>query len=183
MAFNDRLFTLLSALSDDELRRLWTECLRCKPEEDDFLSGSRDWRIACISKAWRAVHGHTLRNLARSPHELPWKRILIDVADRLEPGLGWTAYRLNDAHTEEEIEAAILRQYDTRVGPVWKSLTPEARLKVAAGGALPNASGAKGAISSLAGSVTSIAHGKTISATLTLLSLHELRRLIAHSTD
>lgn len=68
MPLNDRLFTLLGVLDDRELQTLWVEKLRCKPEKDGFATGSRDWRIASLSKEWRAVHGHTLINLGRSPH-------------------------------------------------------------------------------------------------------------------
>lgn len=39
----------------------------------------------------------------RSDHELPWKRILIDVADNLNPGVGWTDFRMDDGRAEEAI--------------------------------------------------------------------------------
>jgi hypothetical protein len=131
MPFNDRLFVLLSELADQELQQLWGEALRCKLDHDDFATGSRDWRIGCLSKEWRAAHGHTLLNLTRSPHELPWKRILIDVADKLKSGWGWTSYRLDDDHTEEEIEAEILRLHDERIREAWDKLSPEEREKLA----------------------------------------------------
>jgi hypothetical protein len=66
MPYNDRLFALLGAPDDQELQALWVEPLRCKPDQDDFVARSRDWRIACLSKEGRAVHGHTLLNLGRS---------------------------------------------------------------------------------------------------------------------
>lgn len=131
MPHNDRLFTLLGALDDRELQTLWVEKLRCKPEQDGFATGSREWRIASLSKEWRAVHGHTLINLGRSPHALPWKRILIDVADKLRPGLGWTHYKLNDYFTEQEIETSILRMHDERIRQAYAKLSAAEREKLA----------------------------------------------------
>jgi uncharacterized protein YaaW (UPF0174 family) len=131
MPHNDRLFNLLDALDDKELQILWADILRCKPGQDDFATGSREWRLGCISKEWRGVHGHTLANLARSPHALPWKRILIDVADKLKPGLGWTHYRLDDFFTEEEIEADILRMHDERVRQAFEKLNASEREELA----------------------------------------------------
>jgi uncharacterized protein YaaW (UPF0174 family) len=131
MPYNDRLFFLLGELEDQELEQLWCEALRCSLDKDDFAAGSRDWRIGCLSREWRSAHGHTLLNLARSPHELPWKRILIDVADKLKPGWGWTAYRMDDDHTDEAIEAEILRLHDERIREAWDKLEPEEREKLA----------------------------------------------------
>lgn len=131
MPFNDRLFVLLSELEDQELEGIWAQALRCKPDYNDYASGSRDWRVACISAEWRAVHGHTLRNRLRSPHELPWKRILVDVADKLNPGWFWTGYRLGDNTREEEIEADILRMYDERARKMWENMPTEKRKELA----------------------------------------------------
>src|SRR5512137_152369 len=131
MPYNDRLFALLSELEDQELEGIWAQALRCKPDFNDYAAGSRDWRLACISAEWRAVHGHTLRNRFRSPHALPWKRILIDVADKLKPGLWWTSYRLDDKFSEAEIETDILRMCDERARKMWDDMTPETRKEFA----------------------------------------------------
>ncbi len=130
MPFNDRLFSLLSELDESELRHLWCEALRCRPEQDDFSSGTREWRIACVSKEWRAIHGHTLLNLTRSPHEYPWKAILVDVADKLNPGLMWTSFKLDDTHEETEIEQAILTMVDARMKEAWAKMSDQQRAEM-----------------------------------------------------
>ncbi len=118
---------LLSELDDNELANIWTQCLRMKPDDEFFTEGSKDHKVIVISKEWRAVHGHTLLNRFRHDHELPWKRILIDVADKMKPGLGWTEFKIDDEHTDEEIEAAILGFFDELVKLQWENLSEEER--------------------------------------------------------
>jgi uncharacterized protein YaaW (UPF0174 family) len=130
MAAKDRLFMLLSELDDNELANIWTQCLRMKPEDEFFAEGSKDHKVIVISKEWRAVHGHTLLNRFRHDHELPWKRILIDVADKMKPGLRWTEFRIDDDHTEEAIETAILGFFDELAKLQWEKLSEEERQKM-----------------------------------------------------
>ena len=127
MPYDDRLFTLLGELDDHELKSIWETALKRKAEYEDYARGSREYRIACISKEWRAVHGHSLRNLARGSHDLPWKRILIDVADKLKPGVAWTAYRVGDEYTEQEIEDAILGFVNERIQVAWDRMSESER--------------------------------------------------------
>jgi uncharacterized protein YaaW (UPF0174 family) len=131
MPNNDRLLSLLAELNDQELEQIWVSALRCSLEKEAYSQGDRTHRIASISKEWRALHGHTLVNLTRSEHELPWKRILIDVADKLNPGFGWTQYRLDDAHSEADIEADILRMHDERARQAWDKLSPAKKEEMA----------------------------------------------------
>lgn len=175
MPLDDRLFHLLESLTDDELQRLWADGLRRKPEQDRFDSLARAERIAALSKAWRAEHGNALLNVVRGPHELHWKQILIDAADKLHPDLKWTPYRLDDPHSAAEIEQVVLDLYDQRVGPVWDGLTPEERRKVSAGALLP---GANGVLASVAGTVSTLAADRSLATTLLLLTLLERRRLL-----
>lgn len=63
--------------------------------------------IYTISKEYRSAAGHSLINIIREDHELPYKLILIDVADKLYPGFFWTDYSFDDDSTEEEIEEKI----------------------------------------------------------------------------
>lgn len=133
MLGNDRLFHLLSELDDSELKSLWTTCLRKKPEDEDFELGSKNHKIIVISKEWRAVHGHTLLNRFRNDHELPWKRILIDVADKLKPGWYWTEFKIDDHHAEEDIERAILVYLDDLVKAHWNKLSEAERQKIVSG--------------------------------------------------
>ena len=130
MLGNDRLFQLLSELDDAELKNIWTTCLGKAPVDENFAPGSKAYKVIVISKEWRAVHGHTLRNRFRNDHDLPWKRILIDVADKMKPGLRWTKFRIDDDHTEEEIETAILGFFDELVKLQWEKLSEEDRQKM-----------------------------------------------------
>jgi hypothetical protein len=61
---------------------------------------------------------------------LPYKRLLIDVADRLSPGstpLSWTGYRMRDGHAEEEIEDYILQCFEQRARRWWDKLPDKKR--------------------------------------------------------
>jgi uncharacterized protein YaaW (UPF0174 family) len=127
MAAKDRLFMLLSELDDNELANIWTQCLHMKPDDEFFTEGSKDHKVIVISKEWRAIHGHTLFNRFLNDHELPWKRILIDVADKLNPGVGWTDFRMDDERSAEEIEGRILELFDQLVKERWEKLSEKER--------------------------------------------------------
>lgn len=131
MPYNDRLFSLLQELDDQELRAVWEDALKCSPEHEDFAIGSREVRVLNISREWRAIHGHTLLNMRRGSHDLPWKRILIDVADKLKPGWGWSEFSMDGPQTEQEIEAAILRFFDDRAKETWADMSTEDRTRLA----------------------------------------------------
>lgn len=131
MPYDDRLFALLRELDDQELRTIWVDALKCAPDRDDFAIGSRELKILNISKEWRAVHGHTLLNLRRGNHELPWRRIIVDVADKLKPGWGWSDFRTDDERSDGEIEASILRYFDERAQEAWAKMSEEERAKLA----------------------------------------------------
>lgn len=131
MPYDDRLFQLLRALDEQELQTIWVDALKCTPELEDFAVGSREFRIINISKEWRAVHGHTLLNVRRGSHDLPWRRILIDVADKLKPGYGWSDFKMDDPRTDQDIEIAILRYFDERAQRAWSKLNGEERAKLA----------------------------------------------------
>lgn len=131
MPYNDRLFKLLGALDDSELRSIWETALKRKPTDEEFDAVSHEMRVVLISAEWRAVHGHSVRNIWRDSHELPWKRILIDVADKLKPGIGWTAFDMDDAISEAELEQVILRFFDERARNAWDAVKQEDREKLA----------------------------------------------------
>lgn len=131
MPYNDRLFQLLEGLDEPELQAIWERALKRSGTDEKFSAVSRSYKVALISAEWRAAHGHTLVNLLRDSHELPWKRILIDVADKLKPGWGWTAYGMDDPISEEELEQMILRFFDQRVREAWEAMSDEDRQKMA----------------------------------------------------
>ena len=174
MPRNDRLFQLLAGLDDPELASLWVDSLGRKPAQDEYDQQTRDERIASVSKAWRAEHGNALLNVVRGPHDLAWKQILVDVADRLSPGLRGSPYKVGDAHTEPALELAVLQLYDDRLGPIWEQLTPEQRAKASAG-VLPKDTGV---LTVLANGVSALVADRSLAATLRLLTLHEQRRLL-----
>jgi uncharacterized protein YaaW (UPF0174 family) len=133
MPYNDRLFDLLRALDDTELQTLWEKALRCAPDVEAFATSPREQRIHHISKAWRAAHGHTLRNRLRDDHDLQWKRILVDVADQLRPGMAWP-FSSPLAHcTESEIEQTVLQLFDQRTRAAWERMSAADRQKLADG--------------------------------------------------
>lgn len=118
MPYNDRLFQLLHLLSDTELTALWTQALRKHADDDDFREVSKEVKIHLLSAEWRSVHGSSFKNLTRSKHELAWKQILIDVADRMKPGIGGTAFQMKDSTTERQLEHIIMRFLEQRTSDV-----------------------------------------------------------------
>ena len=73
-----------------------------------------DLVMLCSAKL-RSAAGSSTANLTRDPHEFPYKQLLIDVADKLTPGLtplSWTKFRLKDDHKEEEIEQLVLDLFE-----------------------------------------------------------------------
>jgi uncharacterized protein YaaW (UPF0174 family) len=170
MPYNDRLFVLLRDLDDGELESIWVKALRRDITDEEFNAVPRELRIDLISREWRAVHGHTLVNVARSNHELPWKRILIDVADKMKPGWGWSSYKMDDDASEEAIERVILEYFDERVKATWDAMKESERAEMAdrLNGELLAAQKTLGlaGLTASAGSVTSTSLGSGISAGL-----------------
>jgi uncharacterized protein YaaW (UPF0174 family) len=130
MPYQDRLFQLLEALDTSELNSIWEAALRRKTSDEEFGVVSKELQIALISAEWRTVHGHSVRNMWRGSHELPWKRILIDVADKLKPGFGWTPHRMDDSITEPALEQEILGYFDERFRAAWEAMSESERQKL-----------------------------------------------------
>lgn len=83
--------------------------------------------VESINKAYQEASGHSVVNLFRK-EEIPYKQILIDVADKLHDGRGWTHYTLEDSTNEEEIENKIMNDVENRVKKMkkeWDKLSPE----------------------------------------------------------
>jgi len=137
MPFDDRLFVLLRRMPDEELDSLWFQGLRNEARENEFERRDRQSRIELICRDLRSSAGHSLANIARAAkgngdHALPWKRVLIDVADKLKPGPRWSHFRMADGHTEEEIEVRILEYLDERTRAAWNRLSQEKQSELAA---------------------------------------------------
>lgn len=174
MPYDDRLFALLRGLDGDELRHIWVDCLQQCPKQKVFAQSSHELRVEWVSRVWRTEHGNFVRNVMRGEHALPWKQILIDVADKLRPGIGWTPYKLNDAHSEAELERVVLDMYDDRLGEDWPQLTPEQQRQALHG---RNPQPGRNWFSAAIGTV--VPQDKSMAATLALLTVYERRCWLA----
>lgn len=75
-----------------------------------------------ISSELRKAASHRGANYFRLAHEFPYKQILIDVADKLS-GYRASGYKLDDEHTEEEIENTILQLFESKTEKWWRKLS------------------------------------------------------------
>ena len=126
----DLLLTRLASLHDSDLKSLIVGGLRLATGRVSGLSHSE--LVELCSSELRTVAGFSSINLLRrgTGRDLPYKQLLIDVADRLSPGytpLSWTKYRMNDAHKEEDIEADILDLFEERARKWWGKLPDKKR--------------------------------------------------------
>jgi hypothetical protein len=132
----DLLTRRLSSLDDDDLKSLLVGALRVSESRVEGLLHCE--LVEFCDNEFRTAAGFTSVNLARRfrRQSLPYKRLLIDVADKLTPGvtpLSWTSYRLKDDHDEEEIEDFILECFEERVRKWWVKL-PENKRQEFVGG-------------------------------------------------
>ena len=120
----DLLFTRLLDLDEADLRSIAVSTL--KLSEKKIASLNKDQLVILCSKELRSAAGSTTINVFRSTHTFPYKKMLIDVADKLTEGstfLSWTPYKLNDQHTEEEIEAVIVELFEEKARRWWFKLS------------------------------------------------------------
>lgn len=132
--YEDRLFEKLRQLDEKNISSLLVSGLRVS--EKTVVDLSKEDRILMCSKELRSAAGSSCRNLFRGDHEFPYKQILIDVADRLADGftpLSWTEYKLDDYHTEQEIEDTILNRFDERAREWWEKLSVKKKAEVVDG--------------------------------------------------
>lgn len=118
---NDIIFQRLEIATESEIREL------CEALKIVYFSGIP---IGYISKEYRKAAGHSMVNIARSSHELPYKRILIDVADKLKPGMKWTEFKMDDAFSEIEIEDDILKFVAVRFEKQFQKLSTKKKKEV-----------------------------------------------------
>jgi uncharacterized protein YaaW (UPF0174 family) len=118
----------LRSLNADDLKSLLAGGLRIPERKLNGLQ-HEDLVILCSTEL-RSAAGSSTVNLTRKPHDFPYKQLLIDVADKLAPGitpLSWTKYRLKDQHNEDEIEQAILDLFEERARKWWGNLSEKKR--------------------------------------------------------
>ena len=93
MPKEDRLFDLLNQMTENELKYLMKEILSM----DTYVSANK------ISAEIRAKAGNSFVNLIRDTHELEWKKILIDVADKLNLKVSSLTASTNIKLLEEQV--------------------------------------------------------------------------------
>jgi uncharacterized protein YaaW (UPF0174 family) len=118
MGYGDIIFSRLRKATKEEKEEI------CKALRIPFTSD-----IYAISKEYRSAAGHSFRNLFREDHELPYKKILIDVADKLKPGILWTSHKYDDDIPEKRIENEIELYLLDRVQKELNKLTDSERKK------------------------------------------------------
>jgi hypothetical protein len=125
---DDVLMRRLRKLKVGDLRTILTGGLRV--DEKAVCNLKKEELVLFCSKELRSAAGSTTKNRFRGDHDLPYKQILIDVADKLSPGhtpLSWTDYKLGDDHNESEIEDAIARRFEDLAKEWWANLSETAK--------------------------------------------------------
>jgi uncharacterized protein YaaW (UPF0174 family) len=128
----DQLTTRLNILNQNDLKTILVSGL--KVDEEIVYGKNKDALIRLFSKELRSAGSSTTAGLLRNDHEFPYKQILIDVVDKLTPGhtpLSWTKYKLEDSHTEVEIEEKIAALFEDKARGWWDSLSDEKKSKFA----------------------------------------------------
>lgn len=125
---DDVLMRRLRRLKVSDLRTILTGGLRV--DEKAVSTLKKKELVLLWSKELRAAAGSSTLSPFRGDHDLPYKQILIDVADKLSPGhtpLSWTDYKLEDDHSESEIEKAIASRFEDLAKEWWASLSETAK--------------------------------------------------------
>ena len=117
---NDLIYERLRMANRDELMGI---CMDLKMPYNPSVS------IDLISKKFRQAAGHSIMNLTRPAHSLQYKRILIDVADKLKMGPFWTSYKMDDNFSEIDIEEKIAEFANQRLEKAFKKMSTEQREK------------------------------------------------------
>lgn len=124
----DLLIRRLESLDDKDLMSLLVGGLRLDQKKLEKLNHT-DLAMRCSAEL-RTAAGSSTMNLARDSHEFPYKQLLIDIADKIAPGitpLSWTKYRLKDEYKEQEIEQVVLDYFDEQVRRWWRKLSEAKR--------------------------------------------------------
>jgi uncharacterized protein YaaW (UPF0174 family) len=106
--FNDKLFQRLLLAKRPDLEALLKDL---KVNSNEFRDATDDELVKKISAELRLAASWSLDNIGRPPHDFSYKKILIDVADKLAPGLGWTKFKLIGPESEDEIEDYIYERF------------------------------------------------------------------------
>jgi uncharacterized protein YaaW (UPF0174 family) len=101
VSFNDTLFQRLRLAKRPDLVALLIDL---KEDPLKFRDDTDEDLVIAISAGLRSAAGNSIVNLGRDSHMLAYKQILIDVADKLAPGICWTEFKVSGAETEQQIE-------------------------------------------------------------------------------
>lgn len=82
-----------------------------------------------ISKEYRSAAGHTIGNWFRGDHDLPYKEILVDVANKLKPKKDESVFALSDGRSEEDVEDCIVKYFAKKIAEELNRMSPEDRAK------------------------------------------------------
>ena len=123
MSSGDELFKRLAMAERSELEALLGDLKLHRYQHSDKTDAEL---IEKISSELRSAAGNSLMNvmLRRKHHEFSYKQILVDVADKLAPGiLGRSDYKASGPDTEEQIEAHIDGRIRKRVEMYLKKMS------------------------------------------------------------
>jgi hypothetical protein len=123
---NDRLMQRLSLCSKADLLDLLKD-LKLDPAKES-LSSEHQLRLL-VSKELRSVAGHSAANVFRGPHAMPYREILVQVADKLTPGMfKRSPYRADRAGDPDDlIENYIFARVQSLIEEQLSKLNPEQR--------------------------------------------------------
>jgi uncharacterized protein YaaW (UPF0174 family) len=92
---------------------------------------SKGTLMRLVSKELRSVAGNSLLNPFRGVHDLPYRRILVDVADKLTAGrLKWSPYRASGLESPAEIENYIAERIDARTAELYAAMSDDDKRKL-----------------------------------------------------
>lgn len=114
----DTIFSLLDQAANEEKAEI---CKALKlPVDSDVYQ---------ISKEYRSTAGHTIGNWFRGDHDMPYKEILADIANKLKPKNDKSVYMLGDGRSEVEIENKIVEYFAIKIADELNRLQPEERAR------------------------------------------------------
>lgn len=112
----DTIFSLLHQATDEERVEI-CRALKLKEDSDAYQ----------ISKEYRSSAGHTIGNWFRGEHDMPYKEILADIANKLKPKKDKSVYLLGDGRSEEDIENKIVDYFSIKIADELNRMNPEER--------------------------------------------------------
>jgi uncharacterized protein YaaW (UPF0174 family) len=114
MPLNDTIFKRLNKATEKERIQICRDLRIDEKYKNDIYK---------ISEEYRKAGGHSIANIFRDKHGLPYKQILIDVADKIKPDIGWTSYTLEDKYSEIHIENEIEKLIFEEIKKRWNNLS------------------------------------------------------------